>query len=86
MKSGSEPVDRKRNNSKKNRKGEYDVGYGPAHTRFKPGESGNPHGRPVGGANAKTTMARVVNEKVSVHEGDKSRKMTKLEAMLQNHP
>jgi hypothetical protein len=72
---------------KKARKGEYAVGYGrpPAQTRFKPGQSGNPKGRPVGRSNAKTTVGRVINETIPVREGQKTRHMTKLEAMLQAH-
>jgi Family of unknown function (DUF5681) len=68
-------------------KGQYQVGYGcpPIHTRFKPGESGNPSGRPAGRPNAKTTVARVINEKVAVREGQKTRNMTKLEAVVQAH-
>lgn len=68
-------------------KGQYQVGYGrpPTHARFKPGESGNPNGRPAGRPNAKTTVARVINEKVAVREGQKTRNMTKLEALVQAH-
>jgi Family of unknown function (DUF5681) len=64
---------------------EYQVGYKrpPRRTRFKPGQSGNPRGRPTGRPNAKTTVERVMNEKVSVREGEKTRHMTKFEAMLQ---
>jgi hypothetical protein len=67
--------------------GQYRVGYGrpPIHARFKPGESGNPNGRPAGHPNAKSTVARVINEKVAVREGQKTRNMTKLEAMVQAH-
>ena len=66
-------------------KAEYQVGYKrpPLQTRFKPGQSGNPKGRPTGRPNAKTTVERVMNEKVSVHEGEKTRHMTKFEALLQ---
>ena len=37
---------------------DYDVGYGkpPASTRFKPGQSGNPKGRPKGALNRKLTL------------------------------
>jgi hypothetical protein len=68
-------------------KGAYKVGYRrpPAHTRFKKGRSGNPNGRLKGSANAKTIISRVINEKVTVREGDKARDMTKLEGMLQAH-
>jgi hypothetical protein len=63
----------------------YKVGYKrpPRHTQFKPGQSGNPKGRAKGLQNHRTTLNRVMNEKVSVREGDKTRSMTKFEAMLQ---
>ncbi len=66
-------------------KTDYHVGYKrpPFHTRFKPGQSGNPKGRPAGRRNHKTTIERVMNETVSVREGEKTRHMTKFEAMLQ---
>jgi Family of unknown function (DUF5681) len=66
-------------------KRKYRVGYKcpPLHTRFKPGQSGNPKGRPAGRPNAKTTVERVMNERVTVREGEKTRHMTKFEAMLQ---
>jgi hypothetical protein len=94
--SEDEPVDHKGSpmpgepdvdNIKKTRKGEYKVGYRrpPTHTRFKKGESGNPFGRPVGSANAKTRVARVLDEKVAVREGRKTRSMSKLEAMFEAH-
>jgi hypothetical protein len=88
-----EPVDHKESpmpgetdvDSKKTRKGEEGVGYRrpPTHTRFKSGNSGNPRGRPRGHANAKGTVERVINETVPVREGDTTRKMTKLEALVQ---
>jgi hypothetical protein len=63
------------------------VGYRrpPRRTRFKKGQSGNPNGRPQGRANAKTIVARAINEKVTVREGETERAMTKLEGMLQAH-
>ncbi len=66
-------------------KTDYQVGYKrpPVHTRFKPGQSGNPNGRPAGRPNHKSTIERVMNEKISVREGEKTRHMTKFEAMLQ---
>jgi hypothetical protein len=65
----------------------YKVGYKrpPRHTRFKPGQSGNPRGRPKGTPNHRTTVSRVMNEKVSVRDGDKTRRITKFEAILQAH-
>ena len=65
----------------------YKVGYRrpPKHTQFKKGKSGNPNGRPLGRANAKTIVSRAINEKVTIREGDNARAMTKLEGMLQAH-
>ena len=62
----------------------YKVGYKrpPEHSRFKPGQSGNPKGRPAGRATAKDAIERVINKKVSVREGEKTRDITILEAML----
>jgi Family of unknown function (DUF5681) len=65
----------------------YTVGYKrpPVHSRFKPGQSGNPNGRPPGSANAKTTVQRVMNEKVSVRRGQKTNTVSTLEALVQAH-
>src|SRR5262249_49701799 len=65
--------------------GEYSVGYGPPPlpTRSNPGESGNPRGRPKGQQNAKTIVKKVLDEPVTVREGEKIRKMSKLEALVQ---
>jgi Family of unknown function (DUF5681) len=62
----------------------YEVGYGrpPAHTRFKPGQSGNPKGRAKGSKNLKTLFHRILNEQVSLREGDRVRKVSKAEAVL----
>ena len=64
---------------------DYKVGYKrpPLQTRFKPGRSGNPKGRPKGKPNHRTTVNRVMNEKVSVREGGKTRRVTKFEAVFQ---
>jgi hypothetical protein len=69
------------------KKGDYEVGYcrPPTHSRFKPGQSGNPDGRPGGRASAKTRIERVINKKVSVRHGHKSRDITMLEAILHAH-
>jgi hypothetical protein len=58
------------------------VGYGkpPEHARFKPGQSGNPKGRPKGRMSSSSVIARLLNEKVTVREGDRIRKMSWLEA------
>lgn len=64
---------------------DYKVGYKrpPPETRFQPGRSGNPKGRPKGRSNHRTTVNRVMNEKVSLRQGDETRRITKFEAVLQ---
>jgi hypothetical protein len=66
---------------------DYGVGYKrpPVHSRFKPGQSGNPKGRPPGSANAKSTVQRVMSEKVSVRRGQKTSTVSTLEALVQAH-
>jgi Family of unknown function (DUF5681) len=67
--------------------GNYEVGYcrPPKKTQFKPGQSGNPRGRPAGRQNFKTIFTRVMSERITVTEEDKSRTLSKAEAMVQKH-
>jgi hypothetical protein len=60
------------------------VGYGrpPAHTRFKPGQSGNPKGRPKHRKNISTVFREVLNENIKIKEGDKIKTVSKAEAMV----
>jgi hypothetical protein len=60
------------------------VGYGqpPERTRFKPGQSGNPRGRPKGASNMATVLERTLKEKVIVIENGKRKTVTKLEAAV----
>ena len=62
------------------------VGYRnpPAHTRFKPGQSGNPSGRPKGGQNLKTIFNKILNEEVALREGADVKKISKAEAILRS--
>jgi hypothetical protein len=64
--------------------GDYEVGYGkpPRHTRFEPGRSGNPRGRPPGARNMKTLLSRALNELVVVTEPGGRRKVSKREAIV----
>jgi hypothetical protein len=64
--------------------GTYTVGYGrpPVQTRFQPGQSGNPRGRRKGAKNLATLLAAALDERVTVKEGGKQRKITKREAMI----
>ena len=60
------------------------VGYKrpPEHTRFKPGQSGNPSGRPKGSQNLRTIFEKILKEEVSLREGNEVRKVTKAEALM----
>jgi Family of unknown function (DUF5681) len=65
-------------------KREYEIGYGkpPRHTRFKPGQSGNPRGRPSGSKNLSTLLSEALNEPVIVAENGRRRKITKRQAII----
>ena len=62
----------------------YDVGYGkpPQDTRFKPGQSGNPKGKPKGAKNLATIVDNAINEKVVVIENGRRRKRSKMEVAI----
>lgn len=63
---------------------DYEVGYGkpPENTQFKPGHSGNSKGRPKGAKNLKTIVQQEAYSKVTIKEGGKSSKVTKLRALI----
>ncbi len=54
----------------------------PVHSRFKPGQSGNPKGRPKKAQNASTLIGAVLGERIPVRENGRTRKISKLEASL----
>ncbi len=58
------------------------VGYRrpPNSTRFKPGQSGNPAGRPKGSLNLHTTLMTAFRKKITINEGGKRRQVSKFEA------
>ena len=63
---------------------DYKVGCGrpPKETRFAPGRSGNPKGRPKGGRPVGAVLQDIIRQKVTVTEGGKTRRISVLEVML----
>jgi hypothetical protein len=63
---------------------DYAVGYGrkPEHTRFKPGRSGNPKGRPKRHRNLRTIVTETLNERIRIREGEPTRDMPRIEALV----
>jgi Family of unknown function (DUF5681) len=87
-KDDSEPQDKLKSD-------DYEIGFRkpPAKSRFKPGSSGNPKGRPRGSKN-KTSLKEetklsdiifeIANQKISVQEKDKKVNITMAEAMVRS--
>ena len=53
----------------------YEIGHGrpPVHSRFKPGQSGNPKGRPKGTRNVRTVVEQALTKRITIREGDRAR-------------
>jgi len=62
----------------------YAVGYRrpPLETRFMPGQSGNPAGRPKGSANLRTLIEKVLKEQIALREGNDTKTISKAEAIV----
>jgi len=61
-----------------------EVGYGkpPRANQFNPGESGNPKGRPKGAKSAETILGELLQQKISLNERGRTRRITVLEGIL----
>lgn len=64
--------------------GDYAVGKGrpPVHTRFQPGQSGNPRGRPKGAVGVKAMLWATLQKKVVVTENGRERQITTFQYIL----
>ena len=62
----------------------YAVGYGkpPRHSRFEPGQSGNPRRRPPGSKNLSSLLKKALDEPVIVVENNRRRRIAKREGIV----
>jgi hypothetical protein len=60
------------------------IGYKrpPRHTRFRPGQSGNPSGRPKGTQNLATDLGEELAERIPIREGERRLFVSKQRAIL----
>jgi hypothetical protein len=61
-----------------------EVGYGspPINSRFQPGRSGNPRGRPKGSLNFATDLKKTLEAPITLNDGGKPRRVSTQKAML----
>src|SRR6266496_3959523 len=67
-------------------KGPFEVGFGkpPRSTRFKPGQSGNPNGRPRGARNFAVAIEQEQVTRVTVTENGRRRRISKREVIAKH--
>jgi hypothetical protein len=67
-----------------NDRDDRDVGYKrpPPHSQFKPGQSGNPRGRPKHVRNFKTDLLDELREQIPIRENGRERKISKQRAFI----
>lgn len=63
-------------------KSRHPGGTPPVGTRFKPGISGNPNGRPKGSVNFLAQLSAELRSTITIQEGGRSRSVSKQEALI----
>jgi len=63
---------------------DYEIGYGrpPRHSQWRPGQSGNPKGRPRDAKNERTILREVLGTRIPVQYGHRTRKVCVREAIF----
>lgn len=63
---------------------DYAVGYGkpPRHSRFQPGRSGNPRGKPKGCVNLRALLEKELQQPTVVTEGGRQQRLNKAELLI----
>jgi hypothetical protein len=77
--------DRHRKSIPRRRPGEkQNVGYGrpPINYRWKPGQSGNPLGLRKRSKNLRSAIEKILTDKITIREGNKVRRVTRIEAVI----
>jgi Family of unknown function (DUF5681) len=66
--------------------GPYEVGFGkpPQSTQFKPGQSGNPAGRPRGAKNFATAIEQELAARITITENGRRRRISKREVIAKH--
>ncbi len=79
---GSE--DESSSNDSTDKQPKYKTGFKkpPKHTQFKPGQSGNPNGRPKRSKNMNTLLSNELDEKIVINEKGKRITITKRETII----
>jgi hypothetical protein len=67
--------------------GDYSIGKGrpPIHTQWRPGQSGNPNGRPKGPRNVKSDLKKIASRAIAVRDGETEQRLSLAAANLLAH-
>jgi len=74
-------------NKKEDTNPEYSIGYKrpPRHSRFKPGQSGNPHGRPRKTDSMEDVLRKELSTRIAIVKDGKRQRMSMLRAIIKQH-